>query len=84
MENRFCDEDCNNCPIIGHKNSKMVSYILNILYNKFGSDVNKILNQTCPNLTVCYECRIDDFCHFEDCKIAKKAEKESKNDIIND
>lgn len=38
MVNRenLCDENCNNCQIIMNKNSRMISYILNSLFDKFG------------------------------------------------
>jgi len=32
----LCDRDCNNCPIIGHPNSRMVTKILNELYDSLG------------------------------------------------
>ena len=73
---RFCDEDCNNCPIVGHKNSRQLTLLLNILYDKFGDDVLEITNDICPNFTVCYDCRIDDFCHIEHCKIISELDKE--------
>jgi hypothetical protein len=47
----------------------MVSKILNELYNKFGNEAYHIIETNCPNLTVCYDCRIDDFCHIEGCEI---------------
>jgi len=66
---RLCDEDCNHCPIIGHENNRMVTKILNELLDKFGNDVYSIVQKRCPNLTCCFDCRIDDFCHDEDCEI---------------
>ena len=65
----FCDEDCNHCPIVNHKNNRMITKILNELYNKFGEGVYQIVQKNCPNLTVCYDCRIDDFCHLSECKL---------------
>jgi hypothetical protein len=68
---RPCDEDCNNCSLLRNDNSRMVTKILNELLNKFGDEVYKIVQSNCPNLTVCYDCRIDDFCHIEGCKLAE-------------
>ena len=66
----LCNEDCNHCPIILHPNSKMLTKILNELFNKFGNGVYEIVQKYDPNFTVCYNCRIDDFCHVENCKIS--------------
>jgi hypothetical protein len=33
--------------------------------------VYKIVQDECPNMTVCFDCRIDDFCHAKGCKLAK-------------
>ncbi len=67
----LCDEDCNHCPIILNKNSRRLTKILNEAYDKFGNDFYKIVQKHCPNLTVCYDCRIDDFCHLKECKLVK-------------
>ena len=66
---KVCDEDCNNCPIVNHPNSRMLSKILNELHDKLGNEVYSIVQSNCPNFTVCYDCRVDDFCHVEHCKI---------------
>jgi len=69
----LCDEDCNHCPIIMHPNNRMVTYILNKAEQKFGNEMYKIVQNACPNLTCCFDCRIDDFCHNEDsCEIMAK------------
>lgn len=65
----LCNEECNNCPIISHPNSKLVTKIFNEAYDEFGTAFHHIVQKHCPNLTCCYDCRIDDFCHFEGCKI---------------
>jgi len=70
-KDRPCDEDCNHCPVIGHPNSRLLTQILNRLHNKFGEGVYKIVQDECPNMTVCFDCRIDDFCHAKGCKLAK-------------
>lgn len=67
--NRFCDQDCNHCPIVNHKNSKMVTVILNALLVRFGEGVYDMVQQNCPNLTVCFDCRTDDFTHTEGCEL---------------
>jgi hypothetical protein len=66
---KLCDRDCNHCPIVNHPNSRMVTRILNELVDKFGDDAYHIVQNLCPNLTVCYDCRVDDFCHFDDCEL---------------
>lgn len=35
---KLCDEDCNNCPIIGHPNNRMVTKILNQAFEKYGDE----------------------------------------------
>lgn len=60
---------CNDCPLMLHPNSRMITRILNELYEKFGPGVWEIVESNCPNLTCCYDCHIDDFCHVEGCKI---------------
>ena len=66
---RVCDEDCNNCPIINHPNSRMLTKILNKLQDKFGDGVYKIVQENCCNFTVCFDCHIDDFTHCEGCRL---------------
>ena len=68
---RFCDEDCNNCAI--HSN-RQFSLLINILLTRFGDEVYRITQSVCPNMTCCADCRIDDFCHDEDCEIAAEAD----------
>lgn len=77
---RYCDEDCNHCPIISHKNSKMLTVVLNALFEKFGEKVYTIVQKICPNFTVCYDCRIDDFFHSKKCKLLKAAKDQTKTD----
>ncbi len=71
---KLCNQDCNNCPVIGHPNSRMLSSILNKLYAKLGDEVYNIVQKSCPNMTCCYDCKIDDFCHIEKCDIVGKGE----------
>jgi len=68
---RFCDEKCNSCPIVTHPNSRMVTRIMNEAYKKFGQDFYRIVQSNCSNLTCCFDCCIDDFCHIEGCKIVE-------------
>lgn len=68
---QLCNRDCNRCPVINHSNSRMLTRVLNELNDKFGDGVYQIVQSNCPNFTVCYDCRIDDFCHDEGCKIAR-------------
>jgi len=65
----LCDHKCNECPLITHPNSRLLTKLLNKAYDKFGSEFYKLVQDTCPNLTVCYDCRIDDFCHVEGCEL---------------
>lgn len=64
----LCDQNCNECDILRSANSNMVSAILNTIYSKCeddgGPDITKIVNSFCPNLTVCPDCHVDDFCHY--------------------
>ena len=69
---RVCDSNCNNCPIVTHSNSRMLTKILNELFDKFDDGVYEIVENNCPNFTVCYDCRIDDFCHVEGCNLIKE------------
>ena len=71
----LCNEDCNRCPIIGDPNNRLLTFILNKTHNKFGDDFYKIVQEACPNLTCCFDCRTDDFCHVEGCEIMKKVEQ---------
>jgi hypothetical protein len=66
---RLCNEDCNRCPIVNHPNSRVLTKVLNELYSRFGDGVYGVVQGNCPNLTVCYNCRIDDFCHIEGCEL---------------
>ena len=79
----LCDSNCNQCPIVLHPNSRMVTKILNELLAKHGGGVGdcvyKIVQNNCPNLTVCYDCRIDDFCHMEGCELIQKEKTELVN-----
>lgn len=72
----FCDNNCNDCPMVNHPNSRVLTKVLNDIYDKFGKDVYEIVETQCPNFTCCYDCCIDDFCHLPDCKIVKQKEEE--------
>ena len=75
---RACDDNCNECPVISHPNSRVLTQILNKLHDGFGNGVYRIVQDMCPNFTVCYDCRIDDFCHSEECVLVEKMEKQYK------
>jgi hypothetical protein len=49
---------------------------MNEAFDKFGNDFYAIVQENCPNMTVCYDCRIDDFCHMEGCEIIKQIDKD--------
>ena len=69
MSKELCDKDCNNCPVIGHPNSRLLTKIFNEAQDKFGDEFYDIVQSNCPNMTVCYDCRVDDFCHVEGCEL---------------
>lgn len=75
---KLCNEECNNCPIINHANSRQLTKVFNQLSDKFGKEVNEIVNNGCPNMTCCFDCKIDNFCHIENCKIMDNINEESK------
>ena len=73
---RMCDRDCNNCNIT---ENRQLSVLLNTLVEVFGENrVYPIVQDACPNMTVCADCRIDDFCHVEGCKIYKESRRLAK------
>lgn len=74
----LCNRNCNRCPIVIHPNSRMVTLILNKARNRFGEEFYDIVQSLCPNLTVCYDCRIDDFCHTGDCELQGGCELEKE------
>jgi hypothetical protein len=65
----LCDGNCNECELLRTPNAKILTNIFNKLYDKFGSGVYSIVQSKCPNLTCCYDCHIDDFCHVEGCEL---------------
>ena len=67
----FCNGDCNNCEVI---NSRAVSFVLESLYSAFGDKAYNIIQSSCPNMTCCADCRIDDFSHMSGCEIHQAAE----------
>lgn len=66
----LCNSDCNHCPIIGHPNNRLLTKLLIQLQARFGDGVYEIVQNACPNLTVCFDCRIDDFVHVVGCELA--------------
>jgi len=65
----LCDENCNACVLLQDSNGRILTRIFNELQANIGNEVYNIVQSYCPNLTVCHNCRIDDFCHDEDCPI---------------
>jgi len=53
----------------------MLTKILNQIYDRFGDEAYEIVENNCPNFTVCYNCRIDDFCHTEGCELIDSEEE---------
>ena len=51
------------------KNSRILTKIFNQAYDLFGDAFYRIVQDACPNLTCCYDCHIDDFCHVEGCEL---------------
>jgi hypothetical protein len=76
----LCDKDCNHCAIIGTANSRMLSKVLNDIYSEFGDRVTDILNDNCPNMTCCFDCRIDDFTHIMGCELAAPEKDDDEED----
>ena len=73
--NRLCDNDCNHCPWIYENGfTRELTLFLNLASDKFGEEFLKLINKTCPNLSVCVVCRVDDFTHVEGCSILKELE----------
>lgn len=73
MVTRPCDEDCNRCPLLREGNARILTVIFNELNERFGDGVYAVVQGACPNLTVCFDCRIDDFCHVEGCELLAAA-----------
>ena len=70
---RLCNEDCNHCLLLFENSStRMLTYLLNKAYERFGESFYKLVESHCPNLTCCVECNIDDFVHVEGCSIAEE------------
>jgi hypothetical protein len=66
-----------------HPNGKMITRILNEAHEQFGNGLYRIVQNLCPNLTCCFDCRIDDFCHVEGCEIVKGvADKPVMNEMF--
>jgi len=75
---KYCDEKCNDCPLMREKNARILSYIFNRIINEIDAGnentVKHIIQDACPNLTCCHDCNIDDFCHFEGCQVMDDVE----------
>jgi len=67
----LCDRKCNECPLMIHPNARVLTMIFNKAYKKYGKGFYDIIKD-CINMSICYDCHIDDFCHHEDCEIIKE------------
>lgn len=74
----LCDKNCKECPLIHHPNSRMLTKILNDAKDKFGGSFYLLVESNCPHMTVCYDCRFDDFTHAESCEFANDYDKDKK------
>lgn len=72
---RDCNEDCNHCPVIGHPNTRLLTRVLNEAFDRLGDEFYGIVQKHCPNMTVCFDCHVDDFCHVEGCGLIEKEDK---------
>jgi hypothetical protein len=62
-----CYGQCRRCNAIdGHGASLQIARLLNRMHLAFGNGADEIIEKACPNLTVCPECMVDDFCHCVD------------------
>lgn len=68
----FCDGRCNDCAI---PENRQLTVVLNALRDIFGKGVYEVVQHYCPNMTCCADCRIDDFCHDEECELANEANR---------
>ena len=66
-----CKKNCNYC-LPNNALWKMSYIILATLERKYENEIHETVNDYCPNLTVCPECRVDDFVHVEGCSIDKR------------
>ena len=73
INSTLCDRKCGVCPILIHPNFRMLSVLFNSIFIRFGDEVLKMVEHLCPNLTVCPDCGVDDFCHNEGCTVEEKA-----------
>ena len=64
----LCDGNCNECSLVVNPN-RVLSAVLNELFIEYGDGVADIVNKHCPHLTVCSDCKLDDFTHAEGCEI---------------
>lgn len=69
MSKKVCDSNCEECVLLGDGNQRMLTVIFNRLQDEIGDEVYSIIQEFCPNLTVCHACGVDDFCHDEGCSL---------------
>lgn len=73
IPDRLCDEDCNQCGLMRSPNKRQLDVALNAAHRLFGDRLYQVIEAACPNLTVCYDCCIDDFCHLPGCLVDQAA-----------
>lgn len=76
----LCDENCNECAMVNSKNGRMLTVIMNELYNKYGDGVLEIILKYCPMFSVCYDCRVNHFCHSANCELINDIDEDKVRD----
>jgi hypothetical protein len=75
-----CDNDCNHCVVVNDLNWVQIYLILARIV-RWDQESMEIINASCPNATVCPECRIDDFVHSENCSLGQKLDAEVEEEV---
>ena len=70
----LCDQNCNHCPLLRHRNSRMLTAVMNVAHATFGAEFYRLVQSLCPNFTCCHDCHVDDFVHVEGCVLAPMEE----------
>lgn len=78
----LCDNDCVYCPYTDRDLGAMVSFVFNLLLDKFGDDVYKIVSEHCYYLTKCPYCGRTDFNHAKNCRLNKSLKKYKQDGIL--
>jgi hypothetical protein len=75
IEQGLCLQNCQVCPLILNRNSKLLTVVFNAIFKKFGDEIISVINEVCPKLTKCFDCKTDDFSHKENCELEKESKK---------